>query len=119
LNNEWREMRECGRCIGTISRRSVVEDYRNGNLTLILDVKALLDGNVKRRLPHDAHVADSHNFPSVILQLNSAKNGELEGGYQESVFVQSIETVKGPEGLIPSVVRLYFGKHQIEKCRGD
>ena len=93
-----------------IDGRSFVEDYCNGKLSLILDVRAEWDGDIIRgRLESSTSETLSGRLPSFIFHVNAVDARIADDWNQEPMLIKLVEGVHSPNGSIPSVVRLYLG----------
>lgn len=120
IQDDYSKRREHVRYIHAISGRSLVEDYRDGNVALILDVPAGLNGNKVWRFLGSPPSTAPLDFTSFIFQLNAINGGKTHNWDQEPMFVENVEFVNGADGgIIPSVVRLYIGNDEFKECRGD
>ena len=99
-----------------IGERSIVEDYRQGNLSLILDVVADAHRDIPWWLLQGAPGTPvSLDFTSLILCFNAIKRSVVNSREQEAVFISDVEAMDRPDGKIPSFVRLYLGRDDPEK----
>jgi hypothetical protein len=103
-----------------ISAYNVLEHYVDGNLTIILGVPSERNGDVIRRLLSSCEtVASRTNFSGFVLRLDS-DNGRIEDYWnQKAMFISNVISVNGPDGRIPTVVRLYLVQDQPEKAGMD
>lgn len=63
----------------------------------------MLDDAISRYNP----TADNRLFATLIFVANILGNAELKQWNQESVLIQDVKVVEGPDGTIPSLVGLY------------
>ena len=99
---------EHSRYVEMACRRSFAEEYANGRLALVLYVPSIRDSDIPRRAIHSTPSVPFFDIPAFIFKFNSI-NGQVVDDWQEQpVFVQNVESVNGPNGLIPSAIRLYI-----------
>ena len=104
----------------SVLKYSFVDCYAEKELSLILNAQIGGEGNAVRRGLVGAPGIPSMNDTMLVLQLDATDISVRGEGNQEAVFVSFIENVNGPNKKIPSTVRAYLVKHQIEKPRaGD
>ncbi len=100
-----------------IRRCSFAENYTNGRFALIVDAPAPREsGNVPRGGLHSDGIAFSY-FPHFVFHLYAHNRSVLNDREQQLVLVENVELVHGPDGIIPSVIRLYLGHDEIDECR--
>ena len=115
LKDEARIYRERALHARRIINQSVVERYSKGELALILDFHFIGKINVIRRVSGDCPGIAANCLSGLILHLNAANVGVLNHRYEKPMFISLVENVNGPDGEIPSFVRLYFVNHKAEK----
>lgn len=95
----------------------ILEHYREGRASWVFNVQP----------SHKIDVMGERVFgspsgtlmePLFILHVNVANGGVMNHWDQQPVFVSNVEFVNGPDGKIPSVVRLYVGHEEVEEL-GD
>jgi hypothetical protein len=93
----------------TVQGRPLVEQYKQGWLTLVCDlaISKSRQGPFSDPLSSDDPRADDVLLASLIFQANVSHNVHAHHREQEPVFVDNVHIVQGPEGIIPSLVRLY------------
>lgn len=118
LTHKALEDRERVRYLGALKGCSIVEQYRNGELSLVLDLMCRWDVDSIRRGGVDApRVAG--NFLRLIFHSDSGNSSALDDGEQKPMLINDIQFVKGPKESIASLVRLDFGDHQPEQIRTE
>lgn len=98
---------------------SIVEEYFHGRLSLVVYLEPLLDGKTCNwPVSHDL---ESHrkrqDFPALVYQRGTLDVGEMQDRDQEPVLVRQVETVKGPQGNIGSLVGLQFIQYERDDVR--
>lgn len=113
-NRRLSELRQNADNLGIVGRRSLVKDYRNGDLALILKL-----GPARNREPMGARLSRSPrkacDIPMLILYFQAMQERDIQHWNQEPMFVRSVQYVNGPNGIIPSTVRLYIGDYEVVK----
>ena len=101
--------------IQILRQMSLVKEYLDGRLSLLLYVPAIGNADVpRRRLPCSSTEA-ANQFPSVILHLK-ASNGRIADNWQEKpMLIQDVEFLHSPKSIIPSVISLYPCQHKAEQ----
>ncbi|HEY2966986.1 MAG TPA: hypothetical protein VGK75_01355 [Casimicrobiaceae bacterium] len=121
--NKFRELMERWENRLVIGRQSLAKQYTEGRFTVILEFK--------RRIPWGN--ATSHNsltfsesaangsaryspifFPSGVFEIGACTSKPHHWD-QELVFISNVQTVKGPDGVIPS----WMGLYNIQQNRGN
>ncbi len=93
--------------------RSFVEQYLSGRLVVAVILDFSLDfGQAEPAIEKHAP-RNSKELSSLYLCLHSANTRSLYVGDQEPVLICDVESVKGPQGVIPSFVCLYDGKNMV------
>ena len=99
--------------------RTLVEQYQQGQASLICDLAIL---QVIKRVSSSASPCDnppSHQvLASLVFNADVVNAIDLHHWQQEPVLVENVETVQGPNGVIPSVVRLYPIHDETSDCLG-
>src|ERR1039458_1329066 len=90
-----------------LCRISALEHYINGNFALVFDVPTKWDRNVVGERKVGSPRNDGLGFSHFIFHLSLADAAVLESWGQEPVLVLPVDIVNGPDGVIPSVIRLY------------
>src|ERR1700731_1233317 len=95
---------------------SFCDDYRDGKLALILDVRVLAELDDVRPRALDEHATTMDYFASLIL-CNKPLYGSVGLQFQqEKVFVGNIQIVKNVDEVIPTAfVWLYVGNNPIKE----
>lgn len=104
-------------CIRELRKRSFVEEYRDGDLSLLFEVPAERNRDVVRRLFVRTPCESALNFPLFIFHLDALNGRVFKNGQQETVFVINVQGVDRPDSPIPSLVRFYLANDKIEKTR--
>src|ERR1039458_3173668 len=88
--------------------QSLVKQYQRNRLTLLCDL------DISRTLKHcngavsrDNQGRIDHFVASVVLSAKVNNGCDLHDWKHKPVFVEDVEIVEAPEGIIPSVVRFY------------
>ena len=99
----------------SVLKYSFVDCYAEKELSLILNAQIRGKGNVIGKGLVSSECIPPMNDTFLVLQLDAADVPVRSEGNQESVFVSYIENMNGPNKKIPSIVRAYLVKHEIEK----
>jgi hypothetical protein len=94
---------------------SFVEQYRDGNLSLIFDMPTEFNRDLVGRLLGSSPCGSLHNFPMLIFHLDALSGRKFNNGQEQSVLVINVQDVNAPDRVIPSLVRLYFVEDKFEK----
>jgi len=98
----------------------VLKQYLEGNLSWIFHVKPSFKINEVGECLNRPKRASLVNFPSLVFNVNIANGAIMNHWNQEHVLVSPIKQVNGPNGNIPSIVRLYLAKEKSAKvAMGD
>jgi hypothetical protein len=103
-------------CICELHKCSFVEEYRNGNLSLLFEVPTEWNVDVVRRLFMRTPCESVFNFPLFIFHLDALNGRVFKNGQEKTVFVVNVQAMDRPDGAIPSLVRLYIANNKIEKA---
>jgi len=95
-----------------VKRRSLLKEYFDNHMALILDVPASFYGDVIRRFLAACPSSNLFNFTSFVFKLDALNGGELHDWGQELMFVPDVEIVQGVNGIVRSAIRLYLGNEQ-------
>ena len=106
-NDNLRISEQRARQIHNASRLRVFDSYASGELALILHVQPALKEDAIRGPLEITNTAPWPEFTSFILYINSLNMRLTEDGNHQPMFVSVVEIVNGPNGNIPSLVRLY------------
>ncbi len=98
---------------GFLSGFPLLEHYRNGRLSFVFDVPAELNGKVIWERLGGSPSIEELNFSHFILHLYFADATVIEQWGQEPMLVLPVDIVDGPNGKIPSVVRLYVRNEKL------
>ena len=116
-NRRLAELRENAKNVHLVTRHSLVKDYKDGNFSLLLQLAALRnDEFVTPRLGHGKGM--SIDFSPIILNFHVMKKSDVQEWNQEAMFISPVKCVNGPDGIIPSTVRLYVGEYEVVKGTG-
>lgn len=97
------------------SELPVLVHYVEGNFSWLFHVKPLFKLNVMRECLNGAPRETLMNFPSMIFNANIANGRIMDHWNQEPVLVSNVKFVNGPDGNIPSLVRLYLANDELVK----
>jgi hypothetical protein len=103
------------RYVHEASRLNILDSYMSGELSLLCDVRAFYKVDYVGRSLKISSSESGEFFADFILYLNSINIPLREYGDQQSMFVSIVEIVNGPNGVIPSLARLYVVNHEIEQ----
>jgi hypothetical protein len=104
----------------TMQRCSFIEKYIKGDFSVLLDVPSNLKRNVKWWRLRSTPSTTSVDVASLIFQFHSLNRRDVNERYEKPMFVKDVQLVNGPNGVIPSTVRLYAAHHQLEQSEiGD
>jgi hypothetical protein len=106
----------------TLCGQSLVEKYREGRLTLVcdLEISSSVAGDIGSM---DSPSLNKHGesgklIASIVLQTNSLQHSNVYHWKQEPVFIEDVQFVQSPEGVIPSLVRFYDIHDEVSDCFG-
>ena len=121
LEDELRVKRERVRDFHKISRQIVFsENYVEGNLALILDMKVLPQGDKEAATFADPLELMGDNVALLIFQNNSSDSDHMHQWNEQLVLIENIKAVNCPDVVIPSRVWFYFGNNPfVEVGAGD
>src|SRR5665213_2004542 len=108
FDNEARVYRERAIYARSIVDQSIVERYVKREISLIFDVQIVKEIDIVGRGLGGSPSPPSMNGSTLILQFDALDGCKREERNQEPMLVPLVENVNGPNGKIPSVVRLYF-----------
>lgn len=112
-NNCARVRDEGLRYVHEASRLLILDGYIRGELAMFLHVQAFPEDNVVNKVGLKLASAETGpQLASFILYLNSLNVALGESGNKQPMFVSVVEIVNGPDGVIPSLARLYCVKHK-------
>jgi len=89
--------------------KSLVEQYQQGRCSLVCDLAIFVPDQfecsnaVSRQCPWAYDVLPV----SLVFNANIMHNPHIHDWKQEPMFIENVEIVQGPQGIIPSTVRLY------------
>jgi hypothetical protein len=98
----------------TLQGQSCLELYLEKGLSLVFDLRSSGESihDSVAASPDASEIVDS---AAIILDLQAASGCPIQDRDEEFVFVSNVQCVQGPNGVIPSVVRLYIVNDQIEQ----
>jgi hypothetical protein len=98
--------------------RSYVENYRNGNMALILhcNVPAPVEGPMVGVLGEVVIRSGEEFF--VVLKADARERHNTEQWNEQLMLVSDVHVVQGPQGPIPSLVGLYNIHDQVANLDG-
>lgn len=119
LQNHSRVEFERSRHIMAMRRRSFVEEYIDGRLSLLLYIPPVRNADVPGGRTHGGGSESLLDYPGFVLHLQ-ANNSRVGNNWQEKpVFVQNVECLYVPEAIVPSRIGLYFCHHQVDEICGE
>lgn len=101
-----------------VAQSSFLDNYLCGNFSILLDVPFGTNGNIIGGRLKCGPSASFDNFTSLIFKFDAFNGRQLNDWNQEPMFVSNVELVNGPDGRIPSIVRLYLGHHEVKEIGG-
>lgn len=102
-----------------VSLISIVERYRDGNLSLVLYFDSERHRDIPGRLLPSPHCEPlGVDLSGVILRFDAADRRIENSWDKQPVFISQVQSVYGPNGVIPSCVRLYLVKNHVEQSSG-
>jgi hypothetical protein len=96
---------------------SLVKQYLSGRLTVAVILDFSLDFCQAEPAIEKHTPRNGEEFSSLYLCFHSANTSGLYVRDQEPVLISDVETMKGPEGVIPSFVCLYDGRDMVSDVR--
>jgi hypothetical protein len=115
LNNEARINAERIDGARLASLISVLEHYTNGRLSLLFDVPTWREFYVMGKGIGSSHSESTFFLPHLVFNLNIVGAAVMDHWSQEPVLVSPVHIVNGPDGEVPSVVRLYIAENEVEQ----
>jgi len=104
----------------TLENLSPLEDYVKGRLSMALNVHfGATRDCTEFSLPTNNHPSDLEGIPILVFSADVAKFRDRDHWNQHSVLIDDVQAVKGPQGVIRSVVRLYRLDDQIHDIGAD
>lgn len=86
---------------------SLSEQYVQGRIAIVYNLHIFQTGVVGSHTPSDGPSAHIPLLASVVFVADTVKKIELQGWDEQLVLVLNVQSVQGPQELIPSIVRLY------------
>jgi len=107
--DKFRKLNERFNNRATFHGHSIVEQYHQGRFTLVCDLDIRVADTLVSRgsISSNRPSPDNNLRASVIFSNNIIDRRDLHEWYQKPVFVENVEIVQGPKGVIPSLVRFY------------
>ncbi len=97
--------------------RSLSEEYRKGNMAVILDLVPRREIHVERAVSFDS-VGVQFMRPTSLVFHSSVVDARVAYDWrQQTVLVRDVQIVESAQAIIPSTVRLYIRPHSIEQPR--
>jgi len=93
----------------------ILDDYIRGKLALLFEMRSRKRIDTIRRLLGNRQSVSGRTITSVIFHLNAADVDLSQSGDQKPMFVSVCKVVNGPDGCIPSIMRLYLLDKESEK----
>lgn len=118
LFHEKRIALERLRYIQKFSSLSILDCYASGELACLLYVQTAFIGNDVRRSLEISSSIPPVNLPLFVLHFNSLNMPLGKNGDKEPMFVSDVQSVDGPDGMIPSLVRAYLVTYEPKERRG-
>jgi hypothetical protein len=91
----------------TLRGQSFHEQYIRGRMAVILNVDFSDAVPVNRRFPCTRNESTKYPVASIVFNVNGNHGRQFVDLNQLDVLVRNVQIVQGPEGVIPSRVRLY------------
>jgi hypothetical protein len=101
-----------------ISRIPLLEHYLEGRASWLFDVKAPFKLDMVGERFNGSPSICFNDFPLLVFQINVANGHVVDHWNHKAVLVSGVEFVNGPDGNIPSTVRLYIAEDEFEEVRG-
>lgn len=100
-------------------RKSIVEQYEQGRLSIICDLG--ISAASDQIVPCSAISAQNPRakydlLASLIFHANVVDDIDIHHWKQEPMFVQVVKVVQGPKGVIPSLVRFHNLHDEVSDC---
>src|ERR1700687_2364067 len=100
-------------------RESLLEQYQQGRFTVVCDLDICRSAIVEAgAVASDYPSANTDLCASGVFCPDFTNGAGLPNWNQQPVFVQNVETVQGPEGVIPSIIGFYNIHDEISDCFG-
>jgi hypothetical protein len=119
LFHEKRIALERFRYVQKFSGLSILDCYASGELACLLYVQTALIGNDVRRALEVSSSVSPVDLPLFVLHFNSLNMPLGKNGDKEPMFVSDVQSVNGPDGMIPSLVRAYLVTYEPKERRGN
>ncbi len=95
---------------------SFVKKHVDGELSLLLHANSGMHMDVPGELLPSSPRATGFNSTSFIYRFDAIDRAVMDDWNEKPMLVKDVQSVNSPNGFIPSVVRLYLVKHEIEKA---
>jgi hypothetical protein len=107
--DKFRKLNERFNNRATFHGHSLVEQYHQGRFTIVCDLDIRVADTLVSRgsISSNSPSPDNNLLASVIFSNNIIDRRDLHEWNQKPVFVENVESVQGPKGTIPSLVRFY------------
>jgi hypothetical protein len=101
-----------------INRISVLEQYSEGNLSLILHMNSGGHVDIPRRFLVSSEGESTGRDFATLLRFDVA-NARIQNSWNKKpMLISDVQSVYGPNGVIPSRVGLYIAHHSAEEVGG-
>ena len=120
--NTYRNLIESFNNRFTLKDISIPEKYLEGRISIALNVHFTHSANGMDKIPIADNHANIFYFKAILAFNANVRDFAYSNDWdQKSVFIHSIETIDPPQGIIPSLVRLYNIEDQSSDfgSRGD
>lgn len=101
------------------SRLLILDAYLRGEFSLLLYMQALGKINAVGRSLKIPRSATGPNLACFVLHLDSTNVACRQNRNKKPVLISVVEIVNGPNGVIPSLARLYRVEHEPKEGRAD
>jgi len=96
-----------------------IKQYLDGRLSIVLNLECTLAPNERDPICRAGHGRKRHRLAAVVEHPDARRAQQGKDRDEKLVFVDVVEFVKGPEGVIPSLVWLYAIEDGISDVGGD
>lgn len=116
LENLRREAKQRRDDFKALCECSILESYLNGTLSLILDLAPRRD---LLAVGANSGKADEQaiDLSAFVLQFQAVNSNDIEHRDQQMVFVVNVQSMDGPDVVVPSVVRFHSLNYEIKERR--
>jgi hypothetical protein len=108
------------RYVHEVTGLAIFDNYDGGKLSLLFDVQPrFIRDDVRRALKV---CGTSVSVPRFAILIHDANAVNVPGGQdrnKQPMFISDVKVVNGPNGLIPSIARLYLVEHKSKQIRGS